>query len=1129
MKFLLTFIFVFFSICVFAGEVDIEIPKSKKPVKQGVVTEFSDAVVIDHFNTQNYLFEGEPKTQLYLKYDDNNLYALFICYENQKGYPKAFNREENLMIDDAVQIVLGLSAEESARGSLNMGGYEGAYSEISPCDFYYQFTVNSENSKTRDYLEMHLDRPLFDSKIKKENNRWLALMTIPFKSWGVKKPDGLSFYFNAYRSRPPETFGYKNYSYGGYRPMSFARAKFTSEPSLNNTFTQKETKKENIIDDFSLRYYPTAKQICSQALMSNTNQNFYLIMESDKFETIKNEIKAGKQTNLAFNIGDNPNLPINVKAKIISSAGTVLKEDSLTVESTPEMPEYLNFEFGEGIIPKPWTKPVIKGNTIKLLNKDIVIGKGGFFASVTGKGELLAGDMNLIININGKPVPLELINQDIKEYGRGVLVTSKYKCHNGTFDIKLKIDFDGFTQVKMRSADIEPDILSKLSLNVPLKRENALFVNRSNVQRTVKIDKFGWHGDCDGYMWVGCHECGLGYEYDQFNSTFAEKKRNNIEIINDKDISLLKLNFIDEKGQIKEKGHVFVFYLTPTPTKDYSLNKHGLYHGVELWFETWSDWQGYFDFAKLPQIKERVENAEKKGNDFAIYFSQCLAEDSPASQLYFNDLTAFPKANMYQRAYENIPGKGVPCYLSCVRELFGDLILYGIDKAVKEAGLSCIYMDGPSLPWACQNPSHNHCDSNVYDIWEDDYLYPYEKTRDFLIKMRNILSQSGKPITMVAHTGGGISPGTMSLCDNFFEGEQVSRYKQGYNIPQNIFSVGYSGTPWGMRHEIIISPNINNDKKLRALCLLHDSTCAPYKDSYDLENKIYKDFQNDKETEFYPYWRKQDKINYEGKSLMTYYLNKDKALVVFGNLTFYNDTIKCDLSKLLGERAVAIDGDDDSIIYDDVKNISFNIAPNHYKILMVYKDKSLVNQTKETIKKNIIKEKQEEYKYENSTTGWKANIGDPGNAGEILDNNITINTTLQKAEGIIEFEKNIDNFFGEFEIERVGPISINIGPSRVLIANKTVKLETVDDWNNGIIISNDFDEITHLNVKLSINNNEMDVIINDKVVCYNVMPKLDKDINKISFRTWADSYIIFKPILVTNNETDLIPQVHPVL
>ena len=245
--------------------------------------------------------------------------------------------------------------------------------------------------------------------------------------------------------------------------------------------------------------------------------------------------------------------------------------------------------------------------------------------------------------------------------------------------------------------------------------------------------------------------------------------------------------------------------------------------------------------------------------------------------------------------------------------------------------------------------------------------------------------------------------------------------------------------------------NINNDKKLRALCLLHDSTCAPYKDSYDLENKIYKDFQNDKETEFYPYWRKQDKINYEGKSLMTYYLNKDKALVVFGNLTFYNDTIKCDLSKLLGERAVAIDGDDDSIIYNDVKNISFNIAPNHYKILMVYKDKSLVNQTKETVKKNIIKEKQKDYKYENSTTGWKANIGDPGNAGEILDNNITINTTLQKAEGIIEFEKNIDNFFGEFEIERVGPISINIGPSRVLIANKTVKLETVDDWNNGII------------------------------------------------------------------------------
>ncbi len=1124
MKYLFLIVFIFLSISVFAGEVDIEIPKSKKPVKQGVVTEFSDAVVIDHFNTQNYLYEAEPKTQLYLKYDNNNLYALFVCYEKEKGYPRAYNRKENLMIDDAVQIVLGLSANFAAREALKFGGYEGAYSEISPCDFYYYFTLNSENAKERNYLEMHLDRPLFDSKIKKEKDRFIALMIIPFKSWGVENPEGLEFYFNAFRSRPPEMFGYKNYAYGNYTPMSFARAKFTNEPALNNTFTKKETKKENLIDDFSLRYYPTAKQICSQAFMTNTNQSFYLVMESDRFETIKKEITEGRRTNLAFDIGDNPILPINVNAKLISSDGTVLKEENLTVETIPEEPEYLNTDVGDTSIPKPWTKPVIEGNKIKLLNKEITIGKGGFFSSVYGNCELLAKDMEINVAVNEKPVTLKFINQDIKEYNRGVLVTSQYECADGTFEIKLKIDFDGFTQVKMRASDLNPEDIDKLTLNIPLKRENVLFVNRSNVQRTFKIDEFGFTRDYDGYLWIGSHDCGLGYEYDQYNSPFIKSRRDNIELVQEKDTSLLKFNFVDGKGQIKDRDHVFVFYLTPTPTKDYSLNKRGLYHNVVYWFEPWSDWQGYFDFAKIPQIKERVENQKKQGNDLAIYFSQCLAEDSPASKLYFNDLTAFPAANLYQRAYE--PGKGVPCYKSCFRELFGDLILYGIDRAVKEAGLSCVYLDGPALPWACQNPSHYHCDSNVYNIWDDDFLYPYEATRDFLIRMRNILSQSGKTVTMISHTGGGISPGTMTLCDNMFEGEQISRFKIGYNVPIETFSVGYSGTPWGMRHEVIITPKINNDKKFRALCLLHDSTCAPYKDSYDLENKIYKDFQNDKETEFYPYWKEQNKVSYKGKSLMTYYLNKDKALVVFGNLTFYDDKVKCDLSGLFGNSAVAIDGEDDSIIYDDVKNISFDLAPNHYKILLViYSPSGVSFEKSEKLKKA---EKIKNYKYDYSTTGWKANIGDSGVTGERDNNVININTTVKKAEGIIEFEENIDKFYGEFEIERTGPLSINLGPSRVLIANNTVKVESLDPWNNGIVTDYNFDDTVNLNVKVSVVDNKMDLIINDKVVCCDVMPLLNKDTNKISFRTWADSYMKFKPITVTNKGKDLIPN-HPVL
>ena len=200
---ILILLLLFLALPIFA-EVSLEIPKGNnkwKPNKK----DFSDALYIEYLNSIGNTSTATPKTSLYLKYDKENIYALFVCEEKDKNYPLSFKRSStsNLMLDDAVMIVLGSSLGNSMPQNLQMGGYEGAYSEAVQADFYYQFTVNSVGVNARTYNETPLSRPLFDSKVKKENNAWLVSYKIPFSSWGMTEPENKEIFFNAFRSRPP--------------------------------------------------------------------------------------------------------------------------------------------------------------------------------------------------------------------------------------------------------------------------------------------------------------------------------------------------------------------------------------------------------------------------------------------------------------------------------------------------------------------------------------------------------------------------------------------------------------------------------------------------------------------------------------------------------------------------------------------------------------------------------------------------------------------------------------------------------------------------------------------------------------------------------------------------------------
>jgi len=177
-------------------------------------------------------------------------------------------------------------------------------------------------------------------------------------------------------------------------------------------------------------------------------------------------------------------------------------------------------------------------------------------------------------------------------------------------------------------------------------------------------------------------------------------------------------------------------------------------------------------------------------------------------------------------------------------------------KLAQEGDIDGVYMDGTSFPWDCDNPSHGPCAESPDLSWEEELLTPLLATRNFMKRIRGIFDAKGKPV-LVAHHGGGLTIETLSLCDAFYEGEQLcgARYRRGYRLPLHQAAVGYSGRPWGFRTDLI--PNWYGPRRMMTYAALHDSQVDG--DCRELETAIYGDFQ-DEATQYYPYWRAQPHI-----------------------------------------------------------------------------------------------------------------------------------------------------------------------------------------------------------------------------------------------------------------------------
>jgi Glycoside hydrolase 123, N-terminal domain len=673
-----------------------KIPRlSRKVVVDGKISsgEWNDAAVIRRIFYKKNRSPANPKTEIFVKYGNNNLYVAAVCYEPNRKYPEAYPRKWNDLLfrnDDAVQVVLGMEDTNIVvKEKINMGGYEGALDgKATKADFYYCFTVNAAGSKQRSFNETLLENALFDAVAgKTPGEKWEVEFKIPFSSFGLKSVPEKAIFPNLFRFRPPVMTGWNYPNFWGYSAMPFGMFKFLPDGQQKLKTVENFPANPKPLSQkcaATIQYSPLSGAIIGKAVKSGKWGKLYGVLKVSGFPDLKElldfkavvnhdavkEFHKPQITAIIREItpGDQPSRVVSFK--IIDEKGKTISRASKRFDKVTA-PEWFGTKNGEDYVsrkfPSPWTEPVLNGNKIKLVDKEITFNKFCLPTSVrfTATGEeLLAAEPYIEVKIAGKTLKFKGSSAKLVKDGNSCRISSVLRSDKAILKIKSKIEPDGFTVVKFKLGNINLKSVDKVSLRIPLKNENAKFVMHGPlVQKTGNISSAGFR-DCAASLWVGTYDKGLSFNFD--NPLFFSKDlRHQIEITPEKNTTWLNFNFCDGPGQL-EKDTIFRFFLHPTPTKPQPSKR--IRKMVQWKWERWGRWHGYPDVSKIPELQKWVSKLKKKNRIGLLYTCQGLQVDSPGFKQFRSDLELQPRWRYYRN-------KGKDCFATSKRGPEGDLQL----------------------------------------------------------------------------------------------------------------------------------------------------------------------------------------------------------------------------------------------------------------------------------------------------------------------------------------------------------------------------------------------------------------------------------------------------------------------
>ncbi len=849
------------------------------------------------------------ETTFFLLHDGKRLLTAVHSLDHNLNEARAFHRtpEEDLTLDDAVQLVIG--PQGTIAVEIKVGGYENAYNAQNPVNDFYGFACNMVGSVSRTYNETPMAEPKFKSRVFLTPDGWFAVMMIDFAQIGVDEPEKTLMMLNLFRFFRGTRYGWYLPSFGGYAAMPFARAialPADADPSLV-TKAGPPPKYEKITpvitpppQTIQMEYYPVAQKVTIQIPMGSEQDTAYLSVNDQTVSRPLSEVEALR-------------LDLPVKALEVGKSYTAHawienprgeKRLQVSKEFTVQpMPDWghtrVAMEYLDDKTPDPWTPPVDKKDAVVLGHGTIQYGDNMLPQQIVILDkELLSAPITIHAEAGGKVLP---VNHLADSTSNGTSVIRRSDDQPGV-EVISRVEFDGFTIVRMRLNNIDARELEKLTLTIPLAKDVARYVIQDNTQFLHATGGHGKSGNLEVYskeFWVGSEQIGIEFSCD-YNCIFSPFDGKQFVLSPEgENGATYTVNMVTAKGQVKRPDQIFQFFIQPTPTRrEMPLpDSDGMY----LWHENWSDYQSYPDMSKLPDLIARAKEFHNINRRLFIYFGHVMQENSPGFKEYGTDLMRYPDASngSYFRMYD--PGKGIPCRAVCFRDAAGDLLIDRIDKIVEEADIDGLDFDGPTVPFPCETIGHD-CSDSLNASWDDNWhrgRIPGQ--RAFLKRLRGVFDKRGKKLPLLAHTGGAFHVSCLSLCDYFYDGEHLNRYRYGYLLEPWKFIMSYTGKPFGWRGNFVPGLLVTSTLTLKqalAWTLVH-ATDTPV-GTHPLQTAVFNIFKREPETKFYDYWHDQPHIvNPDKNFLVSYYLNDREAFVVASNITYHGtQEVTIDISNL---------------------------------------------------------------------------------------------------------------------------------------------------------------------------------------------------------------------------------------
>lgn len=884
------------------------IPRLTVPVKlDGKVNdaEWSDAAVLRRVYKQNNQAPGDPATEFKVKYTPEALYVAAIGTEPDPTLPEAEKRNfDDLLFrtDDTFSVVLGQRDNNVAvQSDINMGGYEGAMGgKSAPADFYYTFTVNAAGSLQRMYNEMPLENPLFTAASARDKGRWTAEFCIPFAAFGASPKDGAVIYANLFRWRPPEVQAWYHKSFRGYAAMPFGKFQLLATADASQrTLEERPAEPAPAAKKCQarLQYNPLLGAIIGEVKTTGKWDNLTGILRVDGFPEIRNKlVMRDKLTRDAIINPDGEKMSF-LKQPLIPGSNprrkasfTVVDDTGKTIAQTEldcpavTAPEWFDTrtaaEYLDQKCPAPWTKPALDGNRVTLSHAQFEFNK-------------FALPCNAVIQVTAGGKQLDFTGSDqFKIQGVDVRGEAALSAGNVKLVVKSRMEFDGFTEVKFRLTGVDPAKVESIRLRIAFDKAAAkLLLPGQLVQNAAALPDCGYNGPGEQF-WLGNEDQGLSFSFDT-KVFMSQNRRHQIEIAPGDKTTDVSFNFVDGVNQF-DQDTVFRFFLLPTPTKP--RPEQPIRALTERQWETWGEWHGYPDTAKIPELKKWTQELAAKNKIGILYTCQGLREDAPYFNEFGSDFEFQPRWRYYRH-------RGKDCFAANKRGPEGEMQLYYWKKIIADAGVRGIISDGTSPAWGDANPAMAEIDAIDQKAHWEDMSSRIVAQRNFLKRFRGLFSDTGETFGMLAHTGGGLDVTTLSFFDGYMEGEQMARFKTGYFLPEAVYAVGYSGMPWGWR-SVFWSKHWRNylaqESSLAYSLLFNTEFNGNFQaedPSWDLE--LTKDFEQGKGV-FHPFWHGTDpRVKFDSdRAKMSFYTADGKALIAVSNLTTEPAKYTLDFAKL---------------------------------------------------------------------------------------------------------------------------------------------------------------------------------------------------------------------------------------